>query len=77
MSKRLVHYAAAGMLSIGDLRKHIEAIKKTDRESEYFNLLQTMNDSTELVHDLQRVYRSSYLKHIEGLLEEAEADQPG
>ena len=74
----MLHYVAAGMLSIEDLKKHIEALESQDPDNVFTNLLQTINDPFELVSELQNLYQESYKSYVHNLKElrqqEAEDD---
>ena len=78
MAKRLLHYVAAGLLSMKDLRKHIDALESQDPNNVFTNLLQTINDPFELVAELQKIYQESYKSYVHMLKEirqqEAEDD---
>ena len=85
VAKRLLHYIAAGLLSLEDLKLHLAAIDEGQwKEDEtvdydnYVNLLSTINDPFELVSDLQDLYQSSYKNYVQMLKElrvqEAEDD---
>ena len=78
VAKRLLHYVAAGLLSMEDLRKHIDALESQDPNNVFTNLLQTINDPFELVAELQKIYQESYKSYVHMLKEirqqEAEDD---
>ena len=69
MAKRLLHYVAAGLLSIEDLRTHIDALESQDPDNVFTNLLQTINDPFELVAELQNLYQESYTNYVQMLKE--------
>ena len=69
VAKRLLHYVAAGLLSIEDLKTHIDALESQDPENVFTNLLQTINDPFELVAELQSIYQESYKDYVQMLKE--------
>ena len=69
VAKRLLHYVAAGLLSIEDLKTHIDALESQDPENVFTNLLQTINDPFELVAELQSIYQESYKNYVQMLKE--------
>jgi len=87
VAKRLLHYVAAGLLSVEDIKMHQAALEsphnseqggENSRFNEYGNLLTTINDPFELVADLQEVYHDSYRQYVgclkEKRVQEAEED---
>ena len=74
----MLHYVAAGLLSIEDLKTHIDALESQDPDNVFTNLLQTINDPFELVAELQSLYQDSYKNYVHELKEirqqEAEDD---
>jgi len=90
VAKRLLHYVAAGLLTVEDIKLHLSAIEAEKAEGDggggsggdaynnYGNLLTTINDPFELVSDLQEVYQDSYHQYVGSLKEkrvqEAEED---
>ena len=90
VAKRLLHYVAAGLLTVEDIKLHLSAIEAEkaggdggggsggDAYNNYGNLLTTINDPFELVSDLQEVYQDSYHQYVGSLKEkrvqEAEED---
>lgn len=68
VAKRLLHYIAAGLLSVQDLEKHIEAFSSGSKEKAEYHLLTTYNDHFELVQDLKELYRISYQEYLTDLL---------
>ena len=69
VAKRLLHYVAAGLLSIEDLKMHIDALESQDPNNVYTNLLHTINDPFELVAELQNLYQESYKSYVHMLKE--------
>ena len=69
VAKRLLHYVAAGLLSIEDLKTHIDALESQDPDNVFTNLLQTINDPFELVAELQSLYQESYKSYVHVLKE--------
>ena len=57
------------MLSIEDLKKHIDALESQDPDNVFTNLLQTINDPFELVAELQSLYQESYKSYVHMLKE--------
>ena len=57
------------MLSIDDLKKHIDALESQDPDNVFTNLIQTINDPFELVAELQNLYQESYKSYVHTLKE--------
>ena len=70
----MLHYVAAGLLSIEDLKTHIDALESQDPDNVFTNLLQTINDPFELVAELQSLYQESYKRYVQMLKEQRQQE---
>ena len=77
VAKRLFDYISAAFLPTKELSSHLEAVS-VDRDGDKFNvtssLMKRFNDDFELVGELQKVYRQSYIEYLKILPKENTAE---